>query len=58
MANSTFSKAVETWNVRNLGQTLTVKTDRVLVQKIVVRDDKGKFHGATNFRVNGQTAAQ
>jgi len=42
---STYSTRVETWTVTN-------KDGKpVRVGKVVVRDDEGRFHGATNYRL-------
>ena len=41
---STYSTRVETWTVTN-------KDGKpVRVGKVVIRDDEGRFHGATNYR--------
>lgn len=45
-----FVKSVETWTVKNPGTDPKVTSDRVQKVKIAVRDRKGRFHGATNFK--------
>lgn len=45
-----FSWDLETWEVKNRGQDPKVTSDRVQVIKPVIRNEKGQFHGATNFR--------
>lgn len=48
-----FTVDIELWEVRNLGQDPKMpveKYPRVQKTKIVVRDENGRFHGATNFR--------
>jgi hypothetical protein len=45
-----FSTATETWNVETRHRTAGGKRVRSLP---VTRDDKGRFHGSTNFRTKG-----
>lgn len=43
----------ETWEVRNRGTDPKIPIDQYpVVQELrmVIRDEKGRFHGATNFR--------
>ncbi len=40
-----YVKSVEAWNIG-------IKGKRVIMTKAVVRDEFGRFHGATNYRVN------
>lgn len=40
--------AVERWNVRD--EKRRFSDNRVVVTKVAVRNSKGQFHGATNFR--------
>lgn len=46
-----FVKSTEVWNVKNDGRDKRINSDRIQVVKIAVRDSKGRFHGATNFKV-------
>lgn len=43
-----YVKSLEQWTVTEQGVSKTVL-------KIAVRDVRGKFHGATNFRASGKT---
>lgn len=45
-----FVKSVEVWQVANPRTDPKVTSDRVQVTKIAVRDRRGRFHGATNFK--------
>ena len=45
--------SIETWEVRNTGTDPRVPVDEypmVQTMRMVVRDERGRFHGATNFR--------
>lgn len=45
--------SIETWEVRNTGADPKIPVDeypRVQTMRMVVRDERGRFHGATNFR--------
>lgn len=45
-----FIKSVEVWNVKNPKTDAKVTSDKVQVLRIAVRDRRGRFHGATNFK--------
>lgn len=48
-----FTVDIEMWEVRNRGldpKMPVEKFPKVQTTKIVVRDQNGRFHGATNFR--------
>lgn len=56
-----FTIGFETWEVRNRGNDPKIPVDAfptVQVVKIAVRDERGRFHGATNFRLRGEKQAQ
>jgi len=49
MARPTNKVTIERWNV-SAPRTANTQDGREIVTKVVVRGERGRFHGATNFR--------